>query len=121
MEPNVERIVVDPRNNRLILELDRVTRVTGETRAMIDIGTLGRLIGIEIAGDYLTISDPVPGGELLGRSVEVNVEIGSDPPHVAISRRGPTWEISFPSGNQCWNRADGEGGRRSMCSVLIGT
>ncbi|MBA2470553.1 MAG: hypothetical protein H0V37_14200 [Chloroflexia bacterium] len=87
---------------------------------MIDIGTLGRLIGIEIAGVYLAVADPVPGGELLGRSVEVDVEIGSDPPRVALSRRGPTWEISFPSGNQCWNRSDDEGGRRSLCSVLIG-
>ena len=121
MDPNVERIVVDPRNNRLILELDRPPRVTGETRATLDIGALGRLIGIEFAGAYVAIADPVPGSELLSRSVEVTVEIETDPPRVAISRHGPTWELSFPSGNQCWNRTDGEGGRRSVCSVLIGT
>lgn len=119
-EPIVERIVVDPRSNRLILELDRALPESGATPGTIDIGTLGRLLGVEVAGVYLSIADPVSGSELQGRSVELAVEITGEGRRVVIPRRGPAWELSFPSGNQCWTRQDGRGGVRSLCSVLTG-
>jgi hypothetical protein len=118
--PRVERVVVDLRANRLLLEIDRPFPQTGSAPATIDIGALGRLIGVEIAGVYLSISDPVPGSELQGRSVETPLEITGNLRQVVIPRRGPGWELSFPSGNQCWNQTDGDSGIRPLCSVLIG-
>lgn len=117
-EPRVERIIVDLCANRLLLEVDRVFGAVGGAEATIDIGALGRLIGIEIAGVYLSISDPVPGGEMQGRAVEVDVETSDGGRRLAIPRRGPGWELSFPSGNQCWTQADDSGNIRSVCSVL---
>ncbi len=119
-EPHVNRIVVDLRDNRLLLDIDRPLSKAGQCTATIDIGAMGRLIGIEVAGTYLSVSDPVPGSELQGRSVEAPVDVGSDRLRVVISRRGPGWELSFPSGNQCWNRTDENGGTRTMCSMLAG-
>ncbi|MDQ3656986.1 MAG: hypothetical protein M3457_18170 [Chloroflexota bacterium] len=118
--PHVERVVVDLRANRLLLEIDRPLPQTGRTPATIDIGALGRLIGVEIAGVYLSISDPVPGSELQGRSVDTPLEIADNRRQVVIPRRGSGWELSFPSGNQCWNQTDDDGGTRPLCSVLVG-
>lgn len=120
-EPAVERIVVDPRQNRLILEIDDPLPATGKQPATIDIGALGRLIGIEIAGVYLGISDPVPGSDHQIRSASVTVEVSNGGRRVMLSRRGPNWELSFPSGNQCWIRSDGDEGPRTLCSVLTGS
>jgi len=119
-EPSVDRITVDLRANRLILDIDRSLLAVGRTPATIDIGALGRLLGVEVGGVYLSISDPVPGSELQGRSIEVGSEIPEGCRQVIIPRRGPGWELSFPSGNQCWNKADADGGIRSICSVLTG-
>ncbi len=118
--PSVDRIVVDFRTNTLLLDIDRPLRAAGRTPATIDIGALGRLLGVEIGEAYLSISDPVPGSELHGRSIEVGAEIPEGCRQVIIPRRGPGWELSFPSGNQCWNKADADGGVRSICSVLTG-
>ncbi len=117
-DPGVRRIVVDVRGNRLILELDGALPVVGVSMATIDIGAFGRLIGVEIAGAYLAIADQVPGSELHGRSASTSLTVEDGGHTVMIPRTGDSWDISFPSGNQCWNRAGGAG---SICSVLAGT
>ncbi len=119
-EPHVERIVVDLRENSLLLDLDRPLPQSGQATVTVDIGALGRLIGVEVLGRYLSISDPVSGSELQGRSVEVGAEVHEDCRSVVIPRRGPGWELSFPSGNQCWNRTDGNGVTRTVCSIVAG-
>jgi hypothetical protein len=114
----VERVLVDLRRNTLILELDGPVPDPDTERGTIDIGAQGRLIGVELTGEYLSISDPVPGSELLGRSVEVEIGIDPELRRLTIPRHGPNWELSFPSGNQCWNRRDGVGGSSPLCAVL---
>lgn len=120
-DPVVGRIVVDLRANRLILEVEPPLDRSGEMSATIDIGAFGRLIGIEVPGananHYLAIADPEPGGEAHVRSVAVTVLVADDGRSVTVPRRGPAWEIRFPSGNQCWTQAGGSG---SLCSVLVG-
>ena len=116
----VERVVIDFRKNRLILDLKGEMAVSGAVPGTIDIGALGRLIGVEVAGEYLAISDPVPGSELVGRSEEIELEIDLDRRRLMIPRQGPTWEISFPSGNQCWNRRDSSGVAGPLCAVIAG-
>jgi len=117
----VERVIVSLRDNRLLLELNRPLRDHHWTRATIDIGAQGRLIGVEIDGVYLAIADPVPGSELVGRSVELAIEIEHDGRRVAVPRRGPNWELSFPSGNQCWPRRDERGQVGEVCSLVATT
>ncbi len=119
-DPLVERILVDLRGNRLLLQLDRPLDIPGPAAATIDIGALGRLLGIEIADTYLAVSDPVAGSELQGRSVEATVQVMNDRCRLHVPRRGPGWELSFPSGNQCWRRTDGDGTSRRLCSELTG-
>lgn len=119
-EPHVERIVVDFRENRLLIDIDRPLPQAGRATVTVDIGAMGRLIGIEVLGMYLSISDPVSGGELQGRSVEIGAEVHENRRSVIVPRRGPGWELSFPSGNQCWNRTDGKGVTRTVCSIVAG-
>ena len=114
----VESVLVDLRRNILILELDGLFPDSGTARGTIDIGAQGRLIGVELAAEYLAISDPVPGSELLGRSVEIEIAIDPERRRLTIPRHGPNWELSFPSGNQCWNRRGGAGGISPLCAVL---
>ncbi len=117
-EPHVERIVVDLRENRLLLDLDRPLPQAGWAVVTIDIGALGRLIGIEVFGLYLSISDPIAGSELQGRSVEAGADVQEDLRRLVIPRRGPGWELSYPSGNQCWNRTGSNGDTLTVCSIL---
>jgi hypothetical protein len=117
-DPIVERVIVDLRRNSLVLELDQPLLDSTQTRGTVDVGALGRLIGAEIGALYLAVSDPIPGSELQGRSIDVGLEISPDRRKVMIPRRGVGWELSFPSGNQCWNRQDGNGGSRALCSIV---
>jgi len=119
----VTRIVVDLRTNQLTLELEPPLPRSGGMTASADIGALGRLIGIEVSdagadsNHYLAIADPAPGSEAHVRTAEVTVNVVDHGRRLVVPRRGPDWEISFPSGNQCWTRAGGAG---SLCSVLAG-
>lgn len=119
-EPTVERILVDLRGNRLLLDLDRPLDGPDLTAAIIDIGALGRLLGIEVAGTYLAVSDPVNGSELHVRSVHATAQVSPGGHRLHLPRRGSGWEISFPSGNQCWRRTDENGTVRTLCSELTG-
>ncbi len=114
--PSVNKVIVDLRRNVLVLELDAPLGHEAAT-ATLDIGALGRLIGVELGDTYLPISDPVPGSELQGRSATIEVLVDAPDRSIVVPRRGDGWEISFPSGNQCWTRSDGNG-RASLCSVI---
>ena len=114
--PTVTQVMVDVRRNVLVFDLDGPLDHDVD-QATIDIGTLGRLIGIELGDTYLPISDPVPGGELHGRSVTIVLPVAAGSRSIVIPRRGVDWEISFPSGNQCWTRS-ASGGRATICSVI---
>lgn len=116
----VERIQVDLRANRLLLDIDQPLDGPNEATAIVDIGALGRLLGIEVAGVYLAISDPIAGSELQVRSVETPVRLADGRRRLLLPRRGPGWELGFPSGNQCWRRTDDDGTSRSLCSELTG-
>ena len=114
--PSVNQVTVDLRRNVLVLELDAPVG-QDVTTATLDIGALGRLIGVELGDTYLSISDPVPGSELQGRSVTIDLPVSGPDRSIVVPRRGEGWEISFPSGNQCWTRSDGTG-RSTLCSVI---
>jgi hypothetical protein len=112
--PEVTRIVIDLRRNELVLELDRPL-AAADGVATIDIGASGRLLGVEVGDAYLATADPVPGSELLGRSAASSVRVTAGRQRLHVPRKGAGWEISFPSGNQCWRIGD-DG--RTVCSVV---
>lgn len=76
--------------------------VVSET-ATIDIGTGGRLVGVELTDRYVDVVPPQPGTEHLIRSsaVEVSVErAGASMVALVVPRLGAGYEITYPSGNQ---------------------
>lgn len=84
-----------------------------ELPGVIDIGERGRLLSLELYpenGNAIIVpledrADP------LARSAEISVRCGKTPDGVItvaeIPRRGPDYEITYPSGNQCWIGANG--------------
>ena len=115
-QPRVVQITIDLRANTLILELDRSLDRIGTATATIDIGALGRLIGVELEDSYFGIADPAPGSEGLERSVTANILLHGER-RIVLPRKGEGWEISFPSGNQCWKRTTATGSD-TICSVI---
>jgi hypothetical protein len=91
-----------------------------ELPGVIDIGERGRLLNLEIvpdAGDAIIVpledhADP------LARTADVTLRCGvTAAGRLAIAqlpRRGPAYEITYPSGNQCWIGANGA----VSCSVV---
>lgn len=73
--------------------------------ATIDIGTGGRLIGIELADGYIDVMPPEPDTETLIRSSDADVHVEQYAVDgivrsLVIPRRGEGYEITYPSGNQ---------------------
>jgi hypothetical protein len=123
------RVVVDQRRNSLRLLIPAegegsdpgtagTEDATGTTShpATLDVGEGGRLLGLEVASGsesaspatepwYLEL-EAAPGQHL--RSVPVTVDVGrgqdGEPVWVDLPRRGAGYELTFPSGNQCWVR-----------------
>lgn len=97
--------------------------------ATIDIGTRGRLLAIDLedpdGNPMLTISidDPTAADRAIIRSARIPVTVSLDAATLAIvfSRHGDAYDISWPSGNQCWRRGTiGPDGRpRVTCAVVM--
>jgi len=87
---------------------------------VIDIGERGRLLSLELFPmDGNAIIVPLEDhADALARSAEIAVRCGlAADGGIAIAqipRRGPGYEITYPSGNQCWIGANGA----VSCSVV---
>jgi hypothetical protein len=120
LHPKVTGVTVDLRANTLRFALDVPLALdAGLQLATIEIGAMGRLLGLELGETYLAVSDPDEASAHLVRTAEVAVQVGEDRRLVSMPRRGDGWELSFPSGNQCWRVGSGAQGR-SVCAVAIG-
>ena len=113
---HVTRIVVDIRANFLLLEVSPPLPEVGSLSATLDIGSNGRLVGIDLGDTWLEIAGGGEQDEHLHRSATIAVVVSEDGRTLRVPRRGETWEISFPSGNQCWRLDDG----RTVCAVAAG-
>lgn len=107
---SVARVTVDLRRNVLLLHLgDREVAgdapLLGEHLGILDVGANGWLLGVQVGEAYYAVADAAPGTDHLARSSEARVIILPDQPAIVVPRRGPGYELSFPSGNQCWLRA----------------
>ncbi len=122
---NVTGITVDLRRNVLLLHLDGTETGTGaldvtDQRGMLDVGANGWLIGVEIGDRYFPIADVAPGTEHLVRSREAPILLSNEDGVIVVPRRGHGYELSFPSGNQCWLRSTSESGGTPirLCSTI---
>lgn len=117
----VHTIAVDLARNRLTLALAPEAEVhpgglpanaadgaepisIAATIATLEMGTGGRLLGVEIGERYLTISAPAPADLALARAVaapvQVHLSAAGVPVAIELPRRGEGYEITFPSGNR---------------------
>lgn len=99
-------IEVDVAANTLCLLLGEGEATTAErVPATIDIGTGGRLVGVELPRGYIDVMEPEADTEHLTRSAEVEVVVERERESgvavaVTVPRRGAGYEITYPSGNQ---------------------
>ena len=72
--------------------------------ATLEMGTGGRLLGVELDERYFTISAPAPTDLAIARAVTVPVQVyataGGVPVALELARRGEGYEITYPSGNR---------------------
>jgi hypothetical protein len=113
---HVTRIVVDSRANALLLDVSPPLPEPGRQVATIDIGSNGRLIGIDLGNTWLEIAGSGEQDDHHLRSATIPVVVSDDRRTVRVPRRGENHEISFPSGNQCWRLDDG----RTICAETSG-
>lgn len=119
-------IAIDLRANTLSIQLPSKigNSLIGIDQGTIDIGANGRMLGIELGDTYVSVMDAEPGRDDLVRSAVIPVTISTPPisteTGITFRRTGSTWEISYPSGNQCWtrhNHTDAEGKPIQICAV----
>lgn len=123
----IRQIVVDLGANSIVLfpnderpqHSDNMTMLSG----ILDIGEQGRMLGVELAGDYFEIEQSAAHDAGQVRSAPVQVRIGStDTGHIErleVARHGNDYEISWPIGNQCWQHRDGDGRLVETCVTTI--
>lgn len=124
-------IAIDLRANTLSIHLPSNpidTSLAEVEQGTLDIGANGRLLGIELGSLYVSVMDAEPGRDDLIRSAEIPVTISTSSrtrkTAITFRRAGSTWEISYPSGNQCWTRHnvfDADGQPVRTCTVTTVT
>ena len=108
-------IVVDTARNELRFELAPRGRgvKTLSAPADLDIGDRGRLLSLEILlpeqpAHTILIDDRAdPYARTARMRVECLINPDGSLAEVVVPRRGPDYELSYPSGNECW--LDGSG------------
>jgi hypothetical protein len=105
--PTLRGIEVDVLANTLCLQLgeEGSVELIEQVPATIDIGTGGRLVGVELPTGYVEVMEPEAGTEHLTRSASAEVAVARErgsgvPVTVTLPRRGAGYEITYPSGNQ---------------------
>lgn len=113
-------VLVDLANNTLRLSVDAPGLSVGESLATLDVGSRGRLIGMEIGETYIAVMDSDNHMEAT-RSAEVRVHISVvGGTWVTMPRRGEGWEITYPSWNSCWTRRTSDGTVIRLCADVVG-
>ena len=108
-------------------------RLAAVAQGTIDIGTRGRLLGIELEdsdGEPLlavSIDEATPADSCVLRTARIGLSVqveatASDGGSIAIRvpRHGDGYDLSWPSGNQCWRRSavGQEGVPAVTCAVV---
>ncbi len=113
-------VVIDFAANSLRLRVpDLSAGDVGEGEALLDVGANGRLIGLELGDLYISVMGLPADGDPLARSASVRVEIAPGP-EIILPRRGPGYEITYPSGNECWQMKSVNGTLVQVCATTAG-
>jgi hypothetical protein len=111
---NVIRLVVPDLDDRFPGDGER------SGTGVLDVGANGRLLGVELEGVYVNVMDPLPGSEAFVRSATVRVGISrSDALEISLPRHGRDYEITYPSGNQCWQVTTVDGTLIQLCATSV--
>ena len=120
MTLTADAVVIDLAANAIRVRVPGYPGTPGAGQgATLDVGSNGRLIGLEIGEWYVTVMD-LPGvDDPYIRSTGVLVDISTDaPPSISIPRRGPGYEITYPSGNECWQTKSVDGRLIQVCATI---
>lgn len=110
-------VVIDFAANTLHLRVPGLPNGdAGEREALLDVGSNGRLIGLELGDLYISVMGLPADGDPLARSASVRVEIAPGP-EVVLPRRGSGYEITYPSGNECWQMKSVNGTLVQVCAT----
>jgi hypothetical protein len=113
-----DAVLVDFAANAIGLRVPGLDRCEAST-GVLDVGANGRLLGVEINETYITVMESSQHQESYTRSTVVALTIsGDDPAYVAIPRRGSGYEITYPSGNECWQLTTVDGQLIQVCAVI---
>lgn len=119
------RIGIDLTRNEIRIEWPAAVSAGLESNddareVVVDIGQRGRLLGIDLGDAYVTVAPEAVAADPLARStrVEAMLTTGSATIQAVIPRRGGGYEISWPSGNQCWQQPAGAG-TVTTCVVTV--
>jgi hypothetical protein len=115
-----DAVVIDLRANAIRIRVPGFAGEPGPSRpALLDVGANGRLIGLEVGEWYISVMDLPGADDPYARSAEVLVDISPDsPPSIAIPRRGDGYEITYPSGNECWQTKSVDGRLIQVCATI---
>jgi hypothetical protein len=115
-----DAVVIDLPANTIRIRVPGFPGEPGEGReALLDVGSNGRLIGLEVGEWYISVMELPGADDPYVRSATVRVDVSSDaPPSIAIPRRGPGYEITYPSGNECWQVKSVDGRLIQVCATI---
>jgi hypothetical protein len=121
MDVAASAVIVDLRENALRVVVPNLGLAPGSViDGVLDVGANGRLLGVEVGDDYVRVMDAVAGDAFV-RSATVRLTIPEvDPTTVRIPRHGPGYEITYPSGNQCWQVTSVGGRLIQLCATIAG-
>jgi hypothetical protein len=89
-------------------------------RGVLDVGAQGRLLGLELGDAYIHVMPSHASDEPYMRSATVDVRLSRNPPAITIPRKGAGYEISYPSGNECWQVKTVDGRIMQVCATIAG-
>lgn len=117
-----DAVLIDLPANTIRIRVPGFSSTGDSTReALLDVGANGRLVGLEVGEEYINVMDIPNADESYIRSADVDIRISADdPPYISIPRRGPSYEITYPSGNECWQMKSVGGELIQVCATIEG-
>lgn len=115
-----DAVLIDFAANAIRLRVPGLVHRHAST-GLLDVGANGRLLGVEIDDTYIIVMESPEGEESYVRSAVVALTVSGDvPPYVTIPRRAPEYEITYPSGNECWQMTTIGGKLIQICATIGG-
>ncbi|HWV23415.1 MAG TPA: hypothetical protein VNZ58_04425 [Thermomicrobiales bacterium] len=118
MNLHADAVIVNIAQNAIQLRVPGFEERSAET-GMLDVGANGRLLGLEVGETYIDVMESALGDDPYARTACIPISIsGDEPPVVTIPRRGSSWEITYPSGNECWQTTLQDGKLIQVCAAI---